>query len=63
MTELFVIDCHVHTLMLRKTLEEESTRGQTETLVEIKEKGRLEGTYAFDSRTHAPLKPRSSTPS
>ena len=62
MTELRIIDCHVHSWMLRKTLDEESTRGQTEALVETKEKGRLESMYAFDSRTHAPLKPHSSTP-
>ena len=36
-----VIDCHVHSWMLRKTLDEKSTRGQTEALVETKEKGQL----------------------
>ena len=49
-----MIDCHVHTWTLRRTLDEESTRGQMEALVEFKDKGRLEGTYAFDSRTRAP---------
>ena len=50
-----VIDCHVHTWMLRNTLDEESIHGQTEALVEIMEKGRLEALYAFDSLSHFPL--------
>ena len=55
MADSRVIDCHVHTWMLRKTLNEESIHGQTEALVEITEKGRLEAMYAFDSLTHLPL--------
>ena len=50
-----VIDCHVHTWMLRKGLDERNIRGQTEALVEIIEKGRLEAIYAFDSLSHLPL--------
>lgn len=41
--------------MLRKTFDEESIHGQTEALVEITEKGRLEAIYAFDSLSHFPL--------
>ncbi len=41
--------------MLRKTFDEESIHGQTEALVEIIEKGRLEGMYAFDYLSHFPL--------
>ena len=55
MADSHVIDCHVHTWMLRKTLDEESIHGQTEALVEIMEKGRLEAIYAFDSLSHLPL--------
>lgn len=55
LTDSRVIDCHVHTWMLRKTLDEESIHGQTEALVEIIEKGRLEGMYAFDALSHFPL--------
>ncbi|MBL7168209.1 hypothetical protein ISS40_06005, partial [Candidatus Bathyarchaeota archaeon] len=54
MADSRVIDCHVHTWMLRNTLDEESIHGQTEALVEIMEKGRLEALYAFDSLSHFP---------
>ena len=50
-----VIDCHVHTWMLRKGLDEGNIHGQAEALVEIIEKGRLEAIYAFDSLSHLPL--------
>jgi predicted TIM-barrel fold metal-dependent hydrolase len=54
-TDLPVIDCHVHTWMLREALNEETLRKQEEALVEILQESSLHQIYAFDSGTHAPL--------
>ena len=57
-----VIDCHVHTWIMRKGLDESSIRLQTEALIEIVEVGGLEAIYAFDSRSHLPLYLKASHP-
>lgn len=54
-SDLPVIDCHVHTWMLRKALDQETLRRQGEALVEIIRKGNLKRMYAFDSRNHPGL--------
>ncbi|HUS77509.1 MAG TPA: amidohydrolase family protein [Patescibacteria group bacterium] len=53
--ETSVIDCHVHTWMLRRTLDKVMLRQQGEALEEIATRGRLDKIYAFDSGAHAPL--------
>ena len=53
--DLPVIDCHIHTWMLRRKLNTDTLRMQGEALVEVASEGNLEGIYAFDSLTHAPL--------
>ena len=54
-SDLPVIDCHVHTWMLRKTMDEETLQRQGEALAETIAKGRLDQMYAFDSRSHPGL--------
>jgi predicted TIM-barrel fold metal-dependent hydrolase len=53
--DLPVIDCHVHTWMLRQALNKESLLRQEAALIEIIGESSLHQIYAFDSGTHAPL--------
>ena len=55
LADLGVIDCHVHTWMLRDSLSQDRLHGQGEALAEIIAEGRLKGMYVFDSLSHAPL--------
>ena len=54
-TDLPVIDCHVHTWMLREALNEETLKRQEEALVETINESSLHQIHVFDSSTHAPL--------
>jgi len=53
--DLPVIDCHVHTWILRQALNEETLQRQEAALVEIIQESSLQQIYAFDSGSHAPL--------
>jgi len=50
-----LIDCHVHTWMLRENLDQVTIEKQGKALVEIISEGKLSQMYIFDSHTHAPL--------
>jgi predicted TIM-barrel fold metal-dependent hydrolase len=53
--DLPIIDCHVHTWMLRQALDDETLLRQEAALVEVIRESSLHQIYAFDSGTHAPL--------
>ena len=53
--DLPVIDCHVHTWMLREALNTETLQKQEKALVETINESTMETIYVFDSSTHAPL--------
>ncbi len=50
-----IIDCHVHTWMLREDLEQRTSEKQGEALMEVIREGELSQMYIFDSYTHTPL--------
>lgn len=50
-----IVDCHVHTWMLRENLDQGTLEKQGEALVEIIREGKLNQMYTFDSHTHTPL--------